>query len=43
MIRENLLTWEANSDFPCAKLEKAKKNCQIFFLAIMTKPGAYID
>ena len=28
--------------FSCAKLEKAKKIAK-FFLAIMTKPGIYID
>ena len=33
----------ANGDFPCAKLENAKKNRQIFFGAIMAKPGTYID
>ena len=33
----------ANGDFPCAKLENAKKIRQNFFLAIMTKPATYID
>ena len=33
----------ANGDFPCAKLENAKKIRQNFFLAIITKPGTYID
>ena len=32
-----------NGDFPCAKLENAKKNCQIFFLPIMTNPRTYMD
>ena len=32
-----------NGDFPCAKLENAKKNRQKFFLATMKKPGTYID
>ena len=32
-----------NGDFPCAKLENAKKIGKIFFGAIMTKPRAYID
>ena len=32
-----------NGDFPCAKLEKAKKIGQNFFLATMKKPGTYID
>ena len=32
-----------NGDFPCAKLENAKKNRQNFFLATMKKPGTYID
>ena len=32
-----------NGDFPCAKLENAKKNCQKCFLATMKKPGTYID
>ena len=32
-----------NGDFPCAKLENAKKIRQIFFLATMKKPGTYID
>ena len=32
-----------NSDFPCAKLENAKKNRQKFFLVTMKKPGTYID
>ena len=33
----------ANGDFPCAKLENAKKNRQILFFATMKKPGTYID
>ena len=33
----------ANGDFPCAKLENAKKIRQNFFFAIMTKPRTYID
>ena len=32
-----------NGDFPCAKLENAKKIRQNFFLANMKKPGTYID
>ena len=32
-----------NGDFPCAKLENAKKNRQKFFLATMKEPGTYID
>ena len=32
-----------NGDFPCAKLENAKKIRQKFFLATMKKPGTYID
>ena len=32
-----------NGDFPCAKLENAKKNRQKFFLATMKKPRTYID
>ena len=32
-----------NGDFPCAKLENAKKIRQNFFLATMKKPGTYID
>ena len=32
-----------NGDFPCAKLENAKKNRQRFFLATMKKPGINID
>ena len=32
-----------NGDFPCAKLENAKKNRQIFLMATMKKPGTYID
>ena len=32
-----------NGDFPCAKLENAKKIRRNFFLAAMKKPGTYID
>ena len=32
-----------NGDFPCAKLENAKKIRQKNFLATMKKPGTYID
>ena len=32
-----------NGDFPCVKLENAKKIRQNFFLATMKKPGTYID
>ena len=32
-----------NGDFPCAKLENAKKKRQNFFLVTMKKPGTYID
>ena len=32
-----------NGDFPCAKLENAKKIRQIFLMATMKKPGIYID
>ena len=32
-----------NGDFPCAKLENAKKNRQNFFLPTMKIPGTYID
>ena len=32
-----------NGDFPCAKLENAKKISQNLFLATMKKPGTYID
>ena len=32
-----------NGDFPCAKLENAKKIRQNFFLATMKKHGTYID
>ena len=32
-----------NGDFPCAKLENAKKNGKIFFWATMKKPETYID
>ena len=32
-----------NGDFPCAKLENAKKIRQKFFLATTQKPGTYID
>ena len=31
-----------NGDFPCEKLENAKKKRQLF-LATMRKPGTYID
>ena len=33
----------ANGDFPCAKLQNAKKIRQIFFLPIMKKPRIYTD
>ena len=33
----------ANGDFPCAKLENAKKKLAKFFLAIMKKLGTDID
>ena len=42
MIRENLRE-SANGDFPCAKLENAKKKSPKFFLAIMKKNGTFID
>ena len=32
-----------NGDFPCTKLENAKKIRQNFFLATTKKPGTYID
>ena len=32
-----------NGDFPCAKLENAKKIAKNVFLATMKKPGTYID
>ena len=32
-----------NGDFPCAKLENAKKIAKFYFLATMKKPGTYID
>ena len=32
-----------NGDFPCAKLENAKKIRQNIFLATTKKPGTYID
>ena len=32
-----------NGDFPCTKLENAKKIRQNLFLATMKKPGTYID
>ena len=32
-----------NGDFPCAKLENAKKNRQNFLMATMKKPGTYIN
>ena len=45
MIRENLRTRaeSANGDFPCAKLQNAKKNRQNYFLPIMKKPGIFIN
>ena len=33
----------ANGDFPCAKLEYAKKKLPNFFWATMKKPGTYVD
>ena len=33
----------ANGDFPCVKLENAKKNLPNFLGATMKKPGTYID
>ena len=33
----------ANGDFPCAKLENAKKKIVKIFFATMKKPGTYLD
>ena len=32
-----------NGDFPCAKLENAKKIANFFLMATMKKPGTFID
>ena len=40
---KNYARESVNGDFPCAKLENAKKIRQKFFLATMKKPGTYID
>ena len=43
MIRETYGRESVNGDFPCAKLENAKKNSPKFFFATMKKARICID